>query len=302
METSETTKIADIRQSPHWGKYLSWLGWRSYVTKRGINIEITPTKLGSFVKIQRPAAFSKEDLDEIEDICIKNRALFIKIEPYIDQDISVLENSGYRISLTPLAPPSTIYLNLSLDRETLWWNISKSGRYSIRHSEAKTKFYKNPSEDLLKKFYLITSETSKMQKFMIQSFDDLKKKVEIFGDESFLALGYDHRGELTGGKFFLGYKDAIWYVHAGTNKEGRKSDSGHKMMWEAMLHFKELGYKTMDMDGIDDNRFPMFTKNWGGFSFFKEKFGGQVVRFPYPRIKYFNKVFRFLNKLKALPL
>jgi len=302
METPEITKVADLRQSPNWGKYLTWIGWKSFVTKNGINVEVMPTKLGGFVKVQRPSAFLKEDLEDIERICRENKALFVKIEPYIDQDISLLENAGYKLSLSPLAPPSTIYLNLSLDIETLWWNISKSGRYSIRHSEDKTVFHKNPSEDLLKQFYVIASETSRKQGFVIQSFEDLKKKVEVFGDDSYLALGYDRDGNLTGGKFFLGYKDAIWYVHAGTNEQGRKSDSGHKMMWESILHFKELGYKTMDMDGIDDPRFPIFTKKWGGFSFFKEKFGGAVVRFPFSHIKYYNWFFRILNKLKALPL
>jgi lipid II:glycine glycyltransferase (peptidoglycan interpeptide bridge formation enzyme) len=302
METPTTIKIADLRQSPNWGKYLAWMGWESFATKNGINVEIMPTKIGGFAKVQRPAAFSKEDLEEIERICRGNKALFVKIEPYVDQDISLLENAGFKLSLSPLAPPSTIYLDLSLDKETLWRNISKSGRYSIRHSEDKIAFHKNPSEGLLKQFYNIARETAKKQGFMLQSFNDLKKKTEIFGDDSFLALGYDKEGSLTGGKFFLGYKDAVWYVHAGTNEQGRQSDSGHKMMWESILYFKGLGYKVMDMDGINDQRFPMFTKKWGGFSFFKEKFGGEVIRFPFSYIKYFSWLFRVIDRLRALPL
>ena len=307
MEDSKSTKIKipDIRQSPNWGRYLEWIGWKEYRTQENINVEIMNIKFGSLIKVQHPAVLSDEDVKEIEDIAVKNRALFIKIEPYIDLDTSVLLDNGYVVSLSPLAPPATIYVNLTLDESVLWKNISKSGRYSIRRAGsegAEVGFYKNPSTDILEKFYNLSRESSKKQGFSIQNFADLKEKAEAFKDECFVVLGFDKNGTITGGKFFLGYENGIWYLHAGTTEQGRKIDVGHKMMWDSFLYFKSLGYKVMDMDGIDDDRFPNFTKNWGGFSYFKEKFGGEIVRFPYPYIKYLNLMLKFLAKYRTLPL
>ncbi|KKS16627.1 MAG: hypothetical protein UU77_C0016G0014 [candidate division WWE3 bacterium GW2011_GWC1_41_7] len=262
-------------------------------------------KIGGLVKVQHPKPLTSGDLEEIEKIALENNAMFVKIEPHISQDISLLESAGYIISLSPLSPPSTIYINLALDEKNLLKKISKSGRYSIRRAGkegAEVKFYPNPDPEILEKFYELMRRSAKKQGFSVQSFEDLKKKAEVFGEECTVVLGYDSRGELTGGKFFLTYEKAVWYVHAGTTELGRKLDAGHKMMWESLVRFKNLGYTVMDMDGIDDDRFPIFTKKWGGFSYFKEKFGGEVIRFPYPYIKYHSKFLKFLAKYRMLPL
>ena len=73
-------------------------------------------------------------------------------------------------------------------------------------------------------------------------------------------------------------------------------------MWEAILHLKDSGYDWLDLEGVDDDRFPAFTRDWGGFSYFKEKFGGKVVRYPMPQIKYLNPVLRILSKVMPPPL
>ncbi len=307
MEDPKTDKaiipqIDDLRQSQKWGEYLAWLGWKSVVTSSGVNLEILSTKIGAMVKIQRPHALSQAELDEINKICLENKALFIKLEPTYYQDTETLVNTGYKKSYSPLSPPSTMYIDLTQKEEDLWGKINKGGRYEIRHSEAETVFYKNPSEEILKSLYKLFLETSQKQKFTIQSFEDLKKKAEVFKDDCFVVLSYDKEKNITGGKFFLGFKDNVWYIHAGTNHFGRKSDAGHKMMWESFLYFKNLGYKILDMDGIDDPRFPVFTKHWGGFSFFKEKFGGIVVRFPHSYVLYIHPFFKFLNRFKELPI
>jgi lipid II:glycine glycyltransferase (peptidoglycan interpeptide bridge formation enzyme) len=36
---------------------------------------------------------------------------------------------------------------------------------------------------------------------------------------------------------------------------------------------------------------------WGGFSHFKEKFGGTIVEFPVPYVKYFNPIIKVISKL-----
>lgn len=288
----------DIRQSDKWAKYLTSLGWRILKTKNGINIAAQHTLFGAIVKIQRPCNISLQDLKEAENL-VKNR-LFIKIEPAINQDLSILENFGYVKSRQPLLPSSTTYINLTLPKNKLWDNISRGGRYAIRRAlkeGAQTKWFQNPSDTDLEKFYIAFEKVGKMKGFYVQSFEDLKTKRDVFGKESFLVEVYTKEGTLAGANFYLGHEKTAWFIHGGITEEGRRGKEGYILTWQAILYFKKLGYTTLDLEGIEDERFPKFTKNWKGFSDFKKKFGGEVVQFQYPHIKYKIPLLRNLSNI-----
>ena len=53
MENPQRSQI-DIRQSQEWASCLELYGWKSLRTSNGNNIEILNTKIGGFVKIQKP--------------------------------------------------------------------------------------------------------------------------------------------------------------------------------------------------------------------------------------------------------
>src|SRR4030066_821539 len=117
-----------IRQSDKWDEYLKFLGWRILKNKKGTKIAILKTFIGNVTKIQRLKKFDEQELKDIEDLCIKNKALFIKIEPMQDQDMSVLTENGYRNSAFPLSPTSTLLINLEKSEEDLWKDLSPSSR------------------------------------------------------------------------------------------------------------------------------------------------------------------------------
>jgi len=293
MGNSKTSKmiVQDIRQSKGWSEYLTFLGWNSVRTFNDINIEIRKVFFGGLVKIQRPKSISKNDLIEITEICKKNRALFIKLEPSLGQDLKILTDYGYVKSASPLLPPTTIFINLTNNEKALWNSVSHSGKYSVnraRREGTNVEFFQNPSEKVLKSFYDIHKQTGNKKGFYIENFEDIKKKVEIFKDESFVINVKDKEGAIMGANFYLGFDKNIWFMHGATSHEGRKSKAGYELVWKSFLYFKGLGYEILDLEGKDDKRFPNFTKGWGGFSHFKEKFGGREIIYPEPHIKYLN--------------
>jgi len=295
----------DIRQSEKWAKYLEMLGWGSHRTSGGINIYFHKTFLGTVIKIQKPVGIEMEDVKEIEDFCLKLKPLFIKIEPFIGQDVSVLEESGYLKSTVPLTPPSTIYIDLTKSEEDLWDCVSHSGKYSIKRAQREgtvTRFYQNPLKDKMEKYFEVVRETGKRKKFYVQPMADFENKVKIFGKECHLVLSYDDDGNLLSGKFYLCHGDMVLYSTGGTSERGLKTKAGYELLWKSILYFKGLGYKVLDLEGRDDRRFKDATKEWGGFSHFKEKFGGENIEFPHPYIKYFNPVLRLFSKFMSLPL
>ncbi|OGC47882.1 hypothetical protein A2886_01320 [candidate division WWE3 bacterium RIFCSPHIGHO2_01_FULL_42_13] len=299
-------KLLDIRQSDEWQKYLSSLGWKYVVTSSGVKVSLLKTFIGTVTKIQKPPVLSESDLNEIEEICKKAGAMFIKIEPGLGQNIELLEGLGYKKSYHPLSPPSTILIDLTKSEEELWTGVSKSAKYltkRARREDAKIEIYQRPNEEILKSFVELTLQTQKARKVTPPTLEDLKKKVEIFGDRSYLSLAKNPAGEIMVGNLSFGFGKGIWFVHGGTSDRGRHGRWGYELFWQQFLYFKAHGYEVLDMEGVDDDRFPHFTKTWGGFSYFKEKFGGERVQFPYPYIKLLSPVLKLLGKVYAtIPL
>lgn len=296
---------SDIRQSDKWAKYLERMGWESHRTLGGINIYFHKTFLGTVIKIQKPLSISEKDIKEIEDFCRKLKPLFIKIEPFIGQDVSVLEGFGYVKSDVALTPPSTIYIDLTKSEKELWDNISHSGKYSIKRAQREgtvTRFYQNPPLQKLPAYFEMIKQTGRRKHFYVQPVNHHEDRVKIFGKECHLVLSYDTEGNLLSGKFYLCHGDMVLYSTGGTSEKGLKTKAGYELLWKSILYFKGLGYKVFDLEGRDDPRFKTATKEWGGFSHFKEKFGGENIEFPHPYIKYFNPILKFFSKFTKLPL
>jgi len=89
----------------------------------------------------------------------------------------------------------------------------------------------------------------------------------------------------------------VLFVSGGSTEAARKNKSGYLLMWETMKFLKGEGYEVFDLEGKYDERFPFQTRNWEGFSHFKEKFGGTPIEFPIPMIKFLSKIYGTVSKL-----
>lgn len=302
---ADQMRYPSLRQSDLWEKYLEFLNWQVVNTDSGIKIAIMKTILGGLSKIQRPKELSDQDLDEIEDICRERKCMFVKIEPSSGQDESLLTKRGFVRSGFPLSPPSTMIIDLGKSDDGLWASLSKSAKYSVnraRREKNKVRSFQDPGPKKIEEFFKVAKETSKRGKFYLQPVKDLLKKGEIFKDKSYLLEVYDVKDRLVSAKFFVAADGVVTFLHGGTSEVGRKGKGGYLLMWESISYFKQQGYQYLDLEGVDDDRFPLFTKDWGGFSHFKEKFGGTILRLPPPYIKYYSPILKFLSRFQRLPL
>ena len=288
--------ISDIRQSEKWFEFLKLYGWKKAQVKDDYKLAYLTTLFGTLAKLQRPAVLKPEDLQLIEEAAKSNKALFIKIEPRLNQELEIF-NEGYKVSKGFMAPPSTLYIDLRRKENDIWESFSHSAKYSINRASREGYFvekFENPSKEKLNDFFKIIKETQNRKRFSTISFDKLVKQTEIFAEECFLFFVYDKNKNLMGGKYFLGYKNNVWYMYGATSNIGRKNKAGYKLVWESFLSLKRHDFNFLDFEGVDDDRFS-YTSQWGGFSHFKEKFGGIRVEYPLPRIKYFSKVLEKLS-------
>ncbi|MBT6401106.1 peptidoglycan bridge formation glycyltransferase FemA/FemB family protein [candidate division WWE3 bacterium] len=301
MENSKLHQIKDVRQSEGWGKFLVWAGWLCERTKNNILVCSRQSPFGRLAKVQRPLNITKKDLKQIDQICKENKCSVLKLEPSLGQNLRVLEDAGYLKSFRPLLPPATIIIDLNKSEDDLWKDISKSGKYSIRRAQREgtlTKAYKKPSAKIIKEFISLTNETKKDRKFVGAPLNDIKEKVKYFGDNTYILIVKDKDGNNLVANMYVSHQNTVWFLHGGTSTKARKTKAGYELVWQSFLYFKKEGLDFLDLEGIDDERFPAFTKTWGQFSHFKERFSKERTLFPAPYVKIYNPLIKLMTKLR----
>jgi lipid II:glycine glycyltransferase (peptidoglycan interpeptide bridge formation enzyme) len=295
----------DPRQTTDWGLYLKHYGWENHSLKSGIRLSMTKSLFGTLIKVQRHNELSIEDTQEINGLSSKQSIAFIKFEPKFYSDVPILQEFGCVISRQPQSPPRTMLFDLTKDPKEYLDNVSHSGKYALNRAVregAHVKFYKNPDDKVLEDHYKMAKETCKFKKIYIQPFNEFQVRRDIFKNNSFIGIVFDKNENPISSKFYLCSNDCVLYISGGTSKEGRKQKGGYLLMSEPLQYFKLEGYKVLDLEGLDDKRFPHFTKNWGGFSHFKEKFRGEIVDFPAPYIKNIGWIFKVLGRSRLFSL
>lgn len=305
-QNSKLLQIKDFRQSQQWEEYLKTLKWKTHRTSYDALIVYRLSGLGNLFKIQRPGALNNDQVTELHQFCKKNQAGYIKFEPSADQNIGVLTSAKYSKTYYPHIPTKTMYINLSLGENALFEKLSKSAKYSVNRAQrenARYEIYSNPTNEQLKNFYDLYAESGKYKNYFVEPFKDTQTKRDIFKEQFFVSFVYDEKNNLCGTQCFLVFKNNVWFVMGGTSKIGRKNKTGYHLMWKSITHFSQLNYDCLDFEGLDDDRFPTFTKGWGGFSHFKEKFNGEVLEFPPPYARCYKLILRMAHSLsKGLPL
>ncbi|MCA9308262.1 MAG: peptidoglycan bridge formation glycyltransferase FemA/FemB family protein [Patescibacteria group bacterium] len=287
----------DVRQSQAWAEYLKYLDWK-VAEVDGIHFATYKYAGISFTKLQRPTSLNKEQLEEIINVSKTHGSTILKVEPNVNQDVSMWEELKFKSSVTPLLPTKTMLIDLKESQENLWAKISKSFKYSINRGYregTKLVCIANPKKEDLVKFHEILKETATSKKLQIEPLEQLITLCNIFKNNVYLTMTYSKENKQpTAGCLLIANQSNVWIMHGATSDFGRKTKDGYVLYWETILYLKKLGYKYLDLEGLLDERIQNTTKNWGGFSHFKERLGGEVIYYPLPYIKYKSKLLNFL--------
>jgi len=288
----------DLRQSDGWAEYLESQGW--LVEKLGgtkVFIRKIPP-FGAVAKIQRPAEIPA--VAEIDRIARKNHALFVKIEPLSTaSNFELLTNHGFVRDSSPNLATKTVILDLTKSEDELWKDLSQDARQSVRkaqnnHLQAVGFKLGEPGFDkALIEFHQLLKETGRRGKFWTPTFDQLRKKAEIFGTDAALFLAYSQSHTPLAGTFVL-LDDG---THSASSQEGQDLYASYFLLWETIKGLKARKVTRLDLAGVYDPRFHRATQSWRGFTAFKKKFGGKEVEYPRPLIKYYHPFVKFIFKI-----
>lgn len=260
--------MSDLRQAPEYCQWMKAIGWQ---VEKGMFIKKLPLVPWSFIKIQR----QKQPIDFTA--AQKYKAIQIKLEPAWS-DKTDYQALGFKPDKAPMLPSKTIWLDLRKNKRRLLKQMHSKTRYNIRKYKQAVRICrgKEISQAALRKFYEIYKANARKQKFWGLNFNQLKSLLRCFGEKAWLLTTSQ------GGLEILIHDKIAYYSHNGATEEGKRRFVPTLLTWEAIKLAKKMGCTKFDFEGIDDKR-------WPGFTRFKKSFGGIEVEYRGSLSKYFLK-------------
>ena len=230
------------------------------------------------------SAISDQFWKEVDSICKKNHAVFLKIEPDVWEDQAPITNYQLRISPHNIQPPRTIVIDIKDDEETILARMKPKCRYNIRLAEKKgvtVRTWNNISA-----FHEMLTVTGGRDNFGVHSKEYYQRAYELFhpnGTCELLVAEYEGK-PLASLMVFANGKRA-WYVYGASNDQERNRMPTYLLQWEAIRWAKAQGCEEYDLWGVPDENEDVLEANfetrrdglWGVYRF-KRGFGGQLKR------------------------
>lgn len=298
--------MTDLRQTPEYALYTKSLGWsvrRLADQVSGIRFQVFIKKLsllGSIGKLQRPQG--KLDSQKLDEFARKHKLAVLYIEPSLDTKYTI-QNTRYKIYKSCFLPSKTIHIDLKLSEDELFNQIKKKTRYGIRSAQKKGVCVAQSKDiDLFVQMWQRSARKRGM-------WFPLKKEItalwNAFGKKAHILFAYKNHpihdtqytihNTPTAGVLLVRSPDTAYYMYAFSTKEGNRLSAPTLLVWEAIKLAKNPpaggGSKVFDFEGVYDERYPQ-TKNWKGFTRFKEGFGGKTVTYPEALVRYYNPLMR----------
>ena len=283
---------AHFLQSGAWGELKSRFGWRVVrVINEGsgaqLLLRVLPLGYSIAYLPKGPLGDEHKILPEIEKVCRENRAVFLKIEPDIDENNGVyLPGTAELISAKPIQPRRTVLVSLEGSEEDILGRMKQKTRYNIRLAEKKDVVVR-PTSDVAE-FHHMARATSSRDAFGVHSLDYYQAFHDLFHADGSCELLTAYYGEQPLASVFVLTKGARgYYLYGASSDLERNRMPAYLVQWAAMKWAKERGSLTYDMWGIPDvdegELEASFTNRdahdglWGVYRF-KRGFGGEVIR------------------------
>ena len=238
----------------------------------------------------QPSAISGEFWKEVDAICKKHRAIFLKTEPDIwesDNSIRRVPKSGdFELRLSPnnIQPPCTIIVDIRGSEEDILARMKQKCRYNIRLAEKKGVTVR--TWDDIDGFHKMIQITGGRDGFGVHSLAYYHRAYELFhptGTCELLVAEFESKPLAALMVFAHGRR--AWYIYGASNDEERNRMPTYLLQWEAMRWAKSRGCEEYDLWGAPDEDEAVLEAQfenrsdglWGVYRF-KRGFGGKLKR------------------------
>ncbi len=295
----------ELQQSTLYAEYIKELNWK-VVTLDAVNIFIKHIPFyGGLAKIQRPSKLPT--INRIVKLLKDHRVKTLAVEPVHTQNQTkysrwLMKLRKYvKINRDPFIPSKTIIVDLKNTEEEIFRRFSEAKRRAVRRA-VKHKVFVKESKDI-KDLIQIKNKSSGLFGFITTYGIDkmwnffapkhaailLARSGRVIASDRMersnlyrLLRRYTPRNDNTiiGGVLLIFWQKTAYYWVAGATKKGKKLFAPTLLVWEALKIAQKRGCTTFDFVGVYDERLPAYSKNWKGFTKFKEGFGGKVIYYP----------------------
>jgi len=282
-----------VLQTAAWGGVKGRFGWYArYVAipRAGAQILFRKLPLG-FTIAYIPKGPVGQDWDalwpEVDEICRKERAIFLKLEPDLwqEQASEVRHLFSEFIGDRPtIQPRRTIMVELAGDPETWLERMNQKHRYNIRLA-IKKEVVVQPSADIAT-FYQLMQTTGQRDAFGVHSQQYYQSVYDHFSPtDRCVLLMATYQGTALAGLIALRQGERAWYFYGASNNQERQRMPAYLLQFEAMKWAKQHGCSEYDLWGVPDEdearleaEFETCNDGLWGVYRFKRGFGGEVKR------------------------
>ncbi len=286
---------AHLLQMGEWGELKNDFGWKpvrflldretgAQILFRRLPLGLTLGYMPKPVFSGQWSVVSDQFWREVDSICKKNHAIFLKIEPDTWDDQFLIPHSSFLISPHNIQPPRTITIDIKDSEETILARMKPKCRYNIRLAEKKGITIR--TWDDISAFHEMMTVTGGRDNFGVHSKEYYQRAYELFHSKGTCELLVaEFEGKPLASLMVFSNAKRAWYVYGASNDQERNRMPTYLLQWEAIRWAKTRGCDEYDLWGVPDENEETLEANfetrhdglWGVYRF-KRGFGGQLKR------------------------
>ncbi len=245
---------AHLLQTGEWGELKSAFGWEAIrvvngnlgaqILIRKLSLGLTIAYIPKLAIADRQLAISEEFWNEVDVICKKHGAIFLKIELDVWDDEKINHPSSFILSKQNIQPPRTIIVDIRGSEEDILARMKQKCRYNIRLAEKKGVTVR--TWDDIDGFYIMIQITGGRDSFGVHSLEYYRRAYDLFhptGTCELLVAEFENK-PLAALMVFARGKRA-WYIYGASNDEERNRMPTYLLQWEAMRWARAKARKNM---------------------------------------------------------
>jgi len=283
---------AHLLQTGEWGELKSGFGWepvRIVNGEEGVQILFRKLPLGFTIGyIPKPVisnqSISDQFWEEIDEMCRRYRAIFLKLEPDSWNFEFILYLPSFILSKHNIQPPRTMIIDLSGNEEEILGRMKQKTRYNIRLAMKKGVTVR--AWDDIESFHKMMLVTGDRDRFGVHSLEYYRCAYELFHPTGMCELLVaEYEGRPLAALMVLARGRRAWYFYGASTDEERNRMPTYLLQWEAVKWAKARGCEEYDLWGVPDEDEATLEANfenrqdglWGVYRF-KRGFGGELKR------------------------
>jgi lipid II:glycine glycyltransferase (peptidoglycan interpeptide bridge formation enzyme) len=233
----------------------------------------------------KPLDVSDQFWKEVDYICKKNHAVFLKIEPDTWADEFQLSSLPiFKLSPHNIQPPRTIVVDIKDSEETILARMKPKCRYNIRLAEKKSITVRAWGN--IPAFHEMMTVTGGRDNFGVHSLEYYQRAYGLFHPKGACELLVaEYEGKPLASLMVFADATRAWYVYGASNDQERNRMPAYLLQWEAIRWAKARGCEEYDLWGVPDENEETLEANfesrhdglWGVYRF-KRGFGGELKR------------------------